>query len=319
MPTLAIQFFLCLGALAFTIMLGIMNTSQWLVRPINRLSRAVNRLSRGDFDHWMDDEPDEPSSLTNRHPVAEVGLLAESFNRMGHNLQHLFTALQDSEAHQRALISAIPDLIMRVNRAGIYLEFFASPSFRVLGHLKNWVGTHVNTELPPDLAQERLEAIQKALQTQSIQVYEQSLTIEGIVQHEEVRVVPYSEDEVLLLVRDISERKVAETNLRASEQRFRRAIEDAPFPIMIHAEDGEVLQISSTWTELTGYIHSDIPTVYSWAQRAYGKPTTQALKDTIAKKYTLTARWEEGAFTINTSNGDQRLWQFSSAPPRAIT
>ncbi|BDM81052.1 hypothetical protein AM10699_39190 [Acaryochloris marina MBIC10699] len=113
---------------------------------------------------------------------------------------------------------------------------------------------------------------------------------------------------------DISDRKAAEANLRFSEQRFRRAIEDAPFPIMLHAEDGEVLQINTTWTELTGYTHPEIPSTAAWAERAYGKDAARVLKEVMAKKYTLTSRWEEGEFTIQTKNGDQCRWQFSSAP-----
>ena len=113
------------------------------------------------------------------------------------------------------------------------------------------------------------------------------------------------------VVFDISDRKVVENNLRESEQRFRRAIEDAPFPIMIHAEDGEVLQISSTWTELTGYTATEIPTTRAWAEKAYGKDANKVIKQI---KYTLNSRWEEGEFTIRTKDKRQCLWQFSSAP-----
>lgn len=115
------------------------------------------------------------------------------------------------------------------------------------------------------------------------------------------------------IMRDIRDRKAAETNLRASEQRFRRAIEDAPFPIMIHAEDGEVLQISSTWTELTGYTHADIPTTRDWAQRAYGTDAPHIL-EVMALKYSRTTRWDEGEFVIRKKDGDYCFWQFSSAP-----
>jgi len=115
-------------------------------------------------------------------------------------------------------------------------------------------------------------------------------------------------------VQDISERKLVNDNLRASEKRFRRAIEDAPFPIMIHAEDGEIMQISSTWTELTGYSHGDIPTIKAWAKRAYGEDSARIINEVMAKKFTLTSRWKEGEFTIQTKNGTQCLWEFSSAP-----
>jgi PAS domain-containing protein len=62
---------------------------------------------------------------------------------------------------------------------------------------------------------------------------------------------------------DAAERARAEDVIRANEEQFRRAIEDAPIPVIMHAEDGQVLQISRTWTELTGYHLEDIPTFES--------------------------------------------------------
>ena len=115
-------------------------------------------------------------------------------------------------------------------------------------------------------------------------------------------------------ITDINDRKQAEDRLLDSEQRFRRAIESAPLPIMIHAEDGQVLQLNTTWTELTGYTRNDIPTTRAWAQRAYGDRAAIVLETVIAKKYSLESRWEEGEFTIATKNGNQRIWNFSSAP-----
>lgn len=124
-------------------------------------------------------------------------------------------ALGTSEAHYYALIHALPDLIMRINRAGIYLEFLASPDFAILPQdTSTWIGTHVTDRMPTDLATKRLDAIKQALATQSIQVYEQDLVIDGTRQVEQVRVVPYSHDEVLILVQDISDRSKAEEQLK---------------------------------------------------------------------------------------------------------
>jgi diguanylate cyclase (GGDEF)-like protein/PAS domain S-box-containing protein len=120
------------------------------------------------------------------------------------------------------------------------------------------------------------------------------------------------------LTREVKLRQQTEALLRESEQRFRLAIANAPFPIMIHAEDGEVLQINTTWTELTGYTHQDIPTTQAWAQKAYGDRAGIVLKNVIAKKYSLESRWEEGEFTVTTSDGHQRIWLFSSAPLKAL-
>ena len=55
------------------------------------------------------------------------------------------------------------------------------------------------------------------------------------------------------------------------QEQFRRAVTDAPVSIMIHADDGEVVRINDLWTELTGYAHSDMPTISEWTSKAYGQ------------------------------------------------
>lgn len=101
--------------------------------------------------------------------------------------------------------------------------------------------------------------------------------------------------------------------LEESERRFRRAVMDAPFPIMMHAEDGEVLLISETWVELTGYSHEEISTIAKWTQRAYGQESRLVQKDTD-RLYELNGKVHEGEFSITTKSGDQRIWDFSSSP-----
>ncbi|OUL34362.1 hypothetical protein BV372_14090 [Nostoc sp. T09] len=121
------------------------------------------------------------------------------------------------------------------------------------------------------------------------------------------------EDSAIAFVLDISERKLAEAALRESEQRFRRAVVNAPFPIMIHAEDGQVMQISKTWTEITGYTPEDIPTVADWTEKAY-KGERHAVLELVNNLYKRDRRVDEGEFTIITKDGNTRIWDFSSAP-----
>ncbi|HXG12803.1 MAG TPA: PAS domain S-box protein [Gemmataceae bacterium] len=112
---------------------------------------------------------------------------------------------------------------------------------------------------------------------------------------------------------DVTERQQTEQALRESEERFRRAVLDAPIPIMIHAEDGEVLLVSRAWTELSGYTLADIPTIADWTEKAYGK-RQEAVRAEIDHLYRLDRRLEEGEYVITTRSGEKRTWQFSSAP-----
>jgi PAS domain S-box-containing protein len=102
-------------------------------------------------------------------------------------------------------------------------------------------------------------------------------------------------------------------SLQLTEERFRLAIVNAPLPIMLHAENGEVLQINSAWTEFSGYKFSEIPTIEDWTEKAYGsrKSLVQANINWLHK---LNSRLSEGEYTITTASGDKRIWDFYSAP-----
>ena len=112
---------------------------------------------------------------------------------------------------------------------------------------------------------------------------------------------------------DITARKQAEARLRMSEEQFRRAIEDAPIPVIIQAEDGRVLQVSKTWTELTGYTQADIPDLQAWLHQGYGAGG-ERLRDRVHGLFADAAPMEQQEIEIVTRSGERRSWLFSASP-----
>src|SRR5215831_4738183 len=112
---------------------------------------------------------------------------------------------------------------------------------------------------------------------------------------------------------DITSRRRMAEALRASEEQFRRAVLYAPFPILIHAEGGEILQVSQTWTELTGYTQEELRTISDWTGRAFGERKGVVESD-IERLYHLDARVEEGEYVVTTRSGETRMWNFHAAP-----
>ena len=138
-------------------------------------------------------------------------------------------------------------------------------------------------------------------------------------------------DYSIATIQNIHPQKVAEANLQASEQRFQKAVIAAPFPAIICAEDGEILQISEGWTRLSGYRFTDIPTLTDWTEQAYGSEHKVDMLANINQLFKLDRIVDEGEFIIKTRPGAQktkidtangqspqlgskRIWQFSTAP-----
>ncbi|MBD2102701.1 PAS domain S-box protein [Leptolyngbya sp. FACHB-261] len=122
-------------------------------------------------------------------------------------------ALQASEARQWALLNAIPDLMIRMTRDGTYLDFIPAKDFKTIMPSGGLIGKNIWEIMPPLIAQQRMQYVEQALATGSNQVYEYELDIDGCITCEEARIVVSGEDEVLVIVRDITERKQTEAAL----------------------------------------------------------------------------------------------------------
>jgi len=120
-------------------------------------------------------------------------------------------------------------------------------------------------------------------------------------------------DLLLRSIRYAIERQRAQQELKESEERFRKAVMDSAFPVMIHAEDGEVIGINRIWTEITGYRLEDIRTIDLWIEKAYVEGKEQIRKH-LKESYSLSSRADEGEYVIRTKGGGTRTWEFSSTP-----
>ncbi|MBD2060468.1 PAS domain S-box protein [Oculatella sp. FACHB-28] len=167
-------------------------------------------------------------------------------------------ALRQSEATNRALISAIPDLLMRVTGDGVYLNVVSQGKQKSFAPNRFLPGTRVEESLPPALAQQRLTSIQQALETGQIQAYEQQIEIDGQLLDEEVRIVVIGDGEVMVMVRDITDRKRTEEALRQSELKFRSTVENVNDIIKILTPDGILSYVSPNWDKFLGHQSSEI-------------------------------------------------------------
>ena len=198
---------LCAIALLVATLSGIV-TSRWITSPVVRIARASDLLAQGELDLQI-----SPSR------IAEIDALALSFNRMASALMSSFDERHKSWTTNRAIIETIPDLIIRAKADGTYLDIFGNDRpQRINGVNQIGNGSTVWESLPSALAKKRMHYIQKALETGQLQIYEHQILLDRQLHDEEVRILVLGDDEVLIIVRDISARKQAEKALEQANQ-----------------------------------------------------------------------------------------------------
>lgn len=128
--------------------------------------------------------------------------------------KHIEIALRESEAKNRALLNAIPDLILRISKDGTYLDYIPAKDSEMSATCSQMLGKNEFEVMPKEVAQQRMHYVELALLTGKPQIFEYQLPINGEIREEEARIVVSGNDEVLAIVRDITERKKVETLLQ---------------------------------------------------------------------------------------------------------
>ncbi|MBD1872806.1 PAS domain S-box protein [Nodosilinea sp. FACHB-131] len=193
-------------------------------------------------------------------------------------------ALQESEATKQAMLSAIPDLLMRIDRYGLRYDFISGGEITLYGDVDTQRPQSVYEMLPQALADQRLHFIRQALDTGERQIYEYTITVDGHPYYEEARIVPLEGDKALVMVRDVSDRVTAEKALRESQQRFQAIFDQMYQFIGLLTPEGILLEANQTALAFGGFSREDVVNRPAWETGWWDvSPETQAqLKQAIA-------------------------------------
>ncbi|WP_200344477.1 PAS domain S-box protein [Halochromatium glycolicum] len=128
-------------------------------------------------------------------------------------------ALRDSEQRARALLEAMPDLMFRLDRQGVYLDYKAAREDLAVQHLDSLIGLRVRALTPAPFADLIEAKIAETLQTGRLQRFEFRLEIpERGMRDWEARMVPSGLNEVTATVRDVTEQKADAARLHRLSQ-----------------------------------------------------------------------------------------------------
>jgi len=165
---------------------------------------------------------DDLEAVTQAYEAGATDFVSKPINWpiLGHRVLYVLrasdaiTRLRIADAHNRAVLAAIPDTFFRLSADGYYLDYEEGHEAGADFASRACVGRHIRDVLPAPIARRMLEQLSAVLHSPNVHSVDYELVREGAVHHFEARLVGTASGEVLGLVRDISERKRTEEQIR---------------------------------------------------------------------------------------------------------
>lgn len=172
-------------------------------------------------------------------------------------------ALNESEKRYRLLVESLPDGVV-IHSQG--RTIFANPaSAKIIGAVSpdDLIGKPTMEFVHPDYRKLSLKRIQQALTegVPDLLAEEKFVRQDGTAIDVEVSVIPISYDDtpaVLSVFNDITERKQAEEEIRASEAKFREYIDSAPLGLFVADQSGRYVEVNKAACVMLGYTEPEL-------------------------------------------------------------
>jgi len=167
-------------------------------------------------------------------------------------------ALASADARQRAILRGLPDSVFVLSAEGMVTDVHAPTQLGLPITQETIRGSMLTTLLPDAIARPVLDKLKHTLLTGTAQTVQYNLPIQGQPRHLEVRFAPRHGEDVLVIVRDISERIQAEQQLKEQERLYEILVHSTLDAIVLCDEDGHILSWNPGAARMFGYMDADV-------------------------------------------------------------
>ncbi len=121
--------------------------------------------------------------------------------------------LNESEEYKQSIIELMPDIMIKTNREGEYLDIISSSDDKLIQPREKVLGKKIIDLFPEGEGDRVMEHLRKSIDDDVLQIVEYEIPIKDKDLWFEARIVPSGDGEAFALIRDITERKDAERTL----------------------------------------------------------------------------------------------------------
>jgi len=179
----------------------------WLGVPLRVSSEVIGALVVQSYDD------------RNEFGEADKEMLEFVSEQIGFAIEHTRaeSELKSSEAEKRAILNAVPDMMFRIDRDGIFRSYDAPGDALLAMPPEAFLGKHVREVFPAPFAGQVEASVADVFRTSEMQLMEYSIPIpapKGDLRDFEARLVLSGDETVLGVVRDITDRRRADQFIR---------------------------------------------------------------------------------------------------------
>jgi signal transduction histidine kinase len=127
---------------------------------------------------------------------------------------------RQSELRHRALVDAMPDMTIRLTHDGHVLDIRAEDSVLRIGAVDAMIGRRLHDVVPAGIADAVLSGAAAAIETGELQTRDATFDLSDGQRAFETRISPSGADEVTAIVRDFTDQRAAQAELRQSRARI---------------------------------------------------------------------------------------------------
>ncbi|PQZ57644.1 PAS domain-containing sensor histidine kinase [Bacillus sp. MYb209] len=143
-----------------------------------------------------------------------------SYWAVGVDITHLKAIeeqLKQQTSELELIFKALPDLCFLTEADGTIIEYKAGSPTKFYVPAETFMGKKFYEVLPSPVAQQFREAIRQVKEKESTVIVEYPLTLNGSIDFFEARCLPLLQDKIMIIVRDVTERKKTEELLNKSD------------------------------------------------------------------------------------------------------
>jgi PAS domain S-box-containing protein len=204
-------------------------------------------------------------------------------------------------ASYRAIVDAIPDMIIRIGKDHIFRSFEGQVNELYRPEV-DYLGKRIEDVLPESTAVRFVETLESAFDTGQVHSIDYSLTMGQDSCFYEARLVKSTDDEAIAIVRNVTHEKETEeqlheyqfhlehqmarrsADLSAAENRYRNIFRHSGAPSIIVEQDFTISMANPKFEELTGFACREIEKRMKWTDFIYPEDRQMVIRYHFARR-----------------------------------